>query len=252
MTEPSGFPQRLERCARLFGLTGLDRLRGGRVAVIGLGGVGSFAAEGLARSGVGRIVLVDHDVVAPTNLNRQLEATVSALGRRKADVLRERLLDVAPDASLEAVTEFFAAETAASILDRGLDWVVDAIDSRGPKVTLLHACQTRALPVITALGAGGRLDPTRIRVGPLAMTRGDPLGAQVRKRLRRLGSLDGVVAAYTDEPGRDPRPGPWLPRTEDLHRGRQRVVQPSAVMVPAAMGMAIAAHVVRAILGEGS
>ncbi len=244
-------PERLERCARLFGLSGIARLRAARVAVFGLGGVGSFASEGLARSGVGHLTLVDHDRVVQSNLNRQLEATASALGRPKAEVLRERLLDVAPDTSIDAVVEFFAAETAAGLLERGFDWVVDSIDSLGPKVTLIGECQRRGIPVISSLGAGGRLDPTRVRVAPLAATRGDALGAVVRKRLRRHGSLAGVDAAYTEEPRRPAVAGPWSPRTQDLHRGRQRVIQPSAVMVPAAMGMAIAAHVVTALIAPG-
>lgn len=251
MSGQGALPERLERCARLFGLAGVARLRAARVAVFGLGGVGSFASEGLARCGVGHLSLVDHDRVVPSNLNRQLEATASAVGRPKAEVLRERLQDVAPDASIEALVEFFAAETAAALLDRGFDWVVDAIDSLGPKVTLIRECQRRGVRVISSLGAGGRLDPTRVRVGPLAATRGDALGAMVRKRLRRQGSLAGVVAAYTDEPRRPARAGPWSQRTQDLHRGRQRVIQPSAVMVPAAMGMAIAAHVVTAITELG-
>ena len=120
MSSEGAFPERLERCARLFGLSGVARLRAARVAVFGLGGVGSFASEGLARCGVGHLSLVDHDRVLPTNLNRQLQATASAVGRPKAEVLREPLQDVAPDASIEALVEFFAAETAAALLDRGL------------------------------------------------------------------------------------------------------------------------------------
>jgi tRNA A37 threonylcarbamoyladenosine dehydratase len=241
-------PARLERCARLLGADGVERLGAARILVVGLGGVGSYASEALIRSGVGHLTLVDHDVVAVSNLNRQLQATSSTLGRPKAHALRDRLLDVAPEVNVEAVTEFFVSETAGAVFERGFDWVVDAIDSLGPKVTLLGECQRRGLRAVTALGAAGRLDPTRIRVVPLADTRGDPLGRQVRKRLRRHGTLEGIDAAFTDEAPRAPLPGPWPERTTDLCRGRQRLVQPSAVMVPAAMGMAVAAHVVRALI----
>lgn len=250
MTGAGGCPARLERCARLFGLHGLERLRAARVVIIGLGGVGSFAGEALARSGIGELILVDHDVVAESNLNRQLGATASAIGRPKTEVLGERLRDVAPDAVVEARREFCCAESLPSLLSPSPDWVIDAIDSLGPKIALLRACQERALPVVTALGAGGRLDPTRVRVASLAATHGDPLGVQVRKQLRRSGSLEGVTAVFTAEPPRASAAGPWERHTTDLHRGRQRVIQPSAVMVPAAMGLAIAAHVVAALTAE--
>jgi len=236
--------ERLERCARLLGVAGMERLARSRVAVIGLGGVGSFCAEALARSGVGWLRVVDHDVVTASNCNRQLLATSVTLGRVKVEVMADRLREVAPRIEVDARREFFAAETADSLLGGDLDAVVDAIDSLGPKVELLDQCRRRDLFVTTSLGAGGRLDPTRIRLAPLADTFADPLGVQVRKHLRRRGSLDGVDAVFSTEKPRPPAEGDFDPVTTDLHRGRQRVIQPSVVMVPAAMGMAIAAHVV--------
>jgi tRNA A37 threonylcarbamoyladenosine dehydratase len=241
--------ERLERCARLLGAAGIERLAGSRVAIVGLGGVGSFCAEALARSGVGRIRIVDHDVVTASNCNRQLLATRGTLGRVKVEVMADRLREVAPGIEVDARREFFAAETAEALLGGGLDAVVDAIDSLGPKVELLHQCQRRGLFVTAALGAGGRLDPTRIRLAPLASTHADPLGVQVRKQLRRRGSLEGIDAAFSVEKPRPPAAGDWDRVTTDLHRGRQRVIQPSVVMVPAAMGMAIAAHVVARLAG---
>jgi len=241
--------ERLERCARLLGTAGLQRLARSRVVVIGLGGVGSFCVEALARSGVGRLRIVDHDVVTPSNCNRQLLATSATLGQVKVDVMAARLREVAPGTEVDARRQFFAAETAEELLHGDIDAVVDAIDSLGPKVELLHQCQRRGLFVTAALGAGGRLDPTRVRVAPLGATHADPLGVQVRKQLRRRGSLDGVDAAFSLEKPRSTIMGDWDPMTTDLHRGRQRVIQPSVVMVPAAMGMAIAAHVVGRLSG---
>ena len=236
--------ERLERCARLVGETGIERLRRSRVAVFGLGGVGSYCAEALARSGVGWLRVVDHDVVSRSNMNRQLVATSATLGQGKAEAARARLQEVAPGIVVDARSDFFCAETAETLLDGGLDVVVDAIDSLGPKVELVAQCRERSLLVVSSLGAAARLDPTAIRVVPMAKTRGDPLGVQVRKRLRRRGGLDGVMAAYSEEPRRPSAPGVWTPTTTDLCRGRQRLIQPSAVMVPAAMGMTIAAYVV--------
>jgi tRNA A37 threonylcarbamoyladenosine dehydratase len=241
--------ERIERSARLLGAEGMDRLARARVAIIGLGGVGSFCAEGLARTGLGELRIVDHDVVTASNGNRQLLATSATLGLPKVDAMAARLAEVAPGMRVDARAEFFAAETADALLGGGLDAVVDAIDSLGPKVELLHQCQLRRLFVVSSLGAAGRLDPTRVRLAPLADTRGDPLGVQVRKQLRRRGSLDGVDAAFSEERPRAAVPGDYSPMTTDLHRGRQRVIQPSVVMVPAAMGMAIAAHVVRRLAG---
>jgi tRNA A37 threonylcarbamoyladenosine dehydratase len=239
----------LERAERLLGSPGLERLGAATVAVFGLGGVGSFCAEALARSGIGALRLVDHDRVVPQNFNRQLCAVRSTLGESKVGAMRARLLDIAPELMVDAREAFFAEETADALLGGSLSFVVDAIDSLGPKVSLIRHCRARGLPVITALGAGGRLDPTRVRVAPLAATRGDRLGMWTRKRLRRTGSLAGVMAVFSEEPVRPARDGDWALMTVDLNRGRQRKIQPSLVMVPAAMGMAAAGHVITRLSG---
>ena len=238
-----------ERAERLLGSQGLERLGAATVAVFGLGGVGSFCAEALARSGIGALRLVDHDRVTPQNFNRQLCAARSTLGESKVEAMRARLLDIAPDLVVDARPTFFSEETADELLGGALSFVVDAIDSLGPKVSLLGHCRARGLPVITALGAGGRLDPTRIRVAPLGLSRGDRLGMWTRKRLRKTGSLAGVMAVFSEEPARPARGLDWPLMTVDLERGRQRKIQPSLVMVPAAMGMAAAGHVITRLSG---
>ncbi|MCU0693890.1 MAG: tRNA threonylcarbamoyladenosine dehydratase [Polyangiaceae bacterium] len=235
----------LERTERLIGTPALNRLRTSLVVVFGLGGVGSYCAEALARSGVGALRIVDHDVIADTNRNRQVQAMSSTLGRPKALVLAERLRDIAPHARIDSVREFFASETADALLAGPPDHVVDAIDALGPKVELLAQCRDRLIPVVTALGAAARLDPTRLRVAPLGATHGDPLAARVRKMLRRRGGLHGITAVFSDEAPSATAAGGWREMTDDLARGRQRVIQPSMVMVPAAVGMTAASVVIR-------
>ncbi len=239
----------LERCARLFGNAGVDKLAAGRVVVFGLGGVGAMAAEALARSGVGYLPLVDHDVVGISNVNRQLHALGSTMGKAKAEVMAARICDAMPSVSVDARVDFFAPETEDSLLGDQPDWVIDAIDSLGPKVALLDACIRRGLRVITCLGAGGRMDPRAVQILPLADTMGCGLATAVRQRLRRRQDISGVVVVASSEPRVEDRT-PQLPRmTGPLCRGRERVIQPSAMMVPAAFGLAAASHVVRQLSG---
>lgn len=237
--------QALQRCTRLVGPDAMRRLARAHVAVFGLGGVGSFAVEALSRSGVGSLRIVDHDILGVSNRNRQLMALAANVGRPKVQEMAARVRAIMPEVRVEQRTEFFAAESAASLLAGGLDVVVDAIDSVGPKVELLAQCVERGLPVVSVMGAAGRLDPTAIRCVPLALSRNDALAARVRKMLRRRGISEGVTAVYSKEPASSPLDGQGPKLTVDLCRGRQRVVQPSFVMVPAAMGMAAAAWVVR-------
>lgn len=238
---------RHERTIRLIGTPGYNRIRASSVAVFGLGGVGSFCAEALVRCGVGQLIIVDHDVVGETNRNRQLHAMGSTLGKSKALVMAERLRDIDPLVDTVPLQCFFAADSADSLLKFPFSYVVDAIDSLGPKVELLAQCKARSIPVITVLGAGGKLDPTQIRVDDLANTHDDPMASRVRKLVRRRCSLEGIRAVYSAEPRRTNLEPGFAPMTSDLTRGRQRVVQPSAVMVPGAMGLAAAAEVIRAL-----
>jgi len=226
----------------------MHRLGRAQVAVFGMGGVGSHCAEALARSGLGALRIADHDTISESNCNRQLHAVQSTVGKRKVDAMRVRLLDVAPELEVDARHEFFSAETADALLEGKLDYVVDAIDSMSPKVELLQQCRRRRIRVVTILGAAGRLDPTRVRVAPLERTQDCPLAAVVRKQMRRRGGLDGVLAVFSVERPQTSTDGDWPRMTDDLCRGRQRVIQPTMVMVPAAMGFAAASVVVRALV----
>lgn len=198
--------RRFDRLARLCGETAMERLFRSHVLVVGLGGVGSHAAEALVRSGVGRITLVDFDLVCVTNTNRQIQAMRGAIGKPKANVLAERLRLVNPQAKIRPVPLFYDARLSDQLLGgrNKPDFVVDAIDNVTAKCQLLAACRERELPVVCSTGASGRWDPTAIAVADLAETRVDPLAAAVRKILRKKHAFPakgpwGIPAVFSTE-----------------------------------------------------
>ncbi len=203
---PVSFAERFDRVRRIAGDERFDRVRAAHVMVIGVGGVGSFAAEALARSGVGRLTLVDHDVVAPSNTNRQLQALTGNMGRSKAHALADRLRQINPDAKVHGWQRFYRPEDAEELFADRPDWVIDAIDNVTMKCHLLAYCRAEGLRIVCSTGAGGRMDPTAIAVADLAETTIDPLAFVVRKRLRqkhafpRDGAPFGIPAVYSVEP----------------------------------------------------
>ena len=203
--------RRFDRMARLVGEPALERLFRSHVMVIGLGGVGSFAAESLVRSGVGRVTLVDFDRICVTNTNRQLQAMKGVIGRTKAEVLTERLRAVNPQASIEPVIKFYNVETSEELLSLKPDMVIDAIDNLTAKCHLLATCRARSIAIVSSMGAAGRLDPSCIAVADLARTKIDPMGRVIRKILRqnydfpRSGDF-GIKAVYSTELAREPEP----------------------------------------------
>jgi tRNA A37 threonylcarbamoyladenosine dehydratase len=187
----------------------MERLARARVIVFGLGGVGSYAVEGLVRSGVGHLTLVDFDDVCVTNLNRQLHATVRTVGKSKAELMAQRCREVNPDCTVTPVAEFYRAENAEHLLQPGWDYVVDAIDNVKAKLHLLHRCVQLGLPVVSSMGAAGRLDPTALRVDDLSETIMDPFAKDIRKLLRRKYGVEtdrrtGITAVYSVEAPRTP------------------------------------------------
>lgn len=244
-----------------MGRAGLSRLQAASVAVIGVGGVGSWVVEGLARSGVGALTLVDLDDVCVTNVNRQLPALDGQIGRPKVTVLAERVRLINPDCRVEARTEFFTRESAASILSTRSDLVVDAIDRMSIKALLIASCLERQIPVLTVGGAGGRSDPTRVKVGDIGEA-GDELLRQVRKRLRRehgfvQGAHRGVTrmgvrAVWSAEPplypwadgtcSTEPEPGSSLKLDCESGFG-------TAVFVTGVFGLTAAGEAVRMLVG---
>ena len=208
MSEPfsSDYHDRFGGVARLLGHAGLERVRAAHVAVIGIGGVGSWVVEGLARSGVGAVTLIDLDDVCITNVNRQLPALDGQIGRPKVVAVAERVRLINPACRVEAVSEFFTEASAERLLAPHFDCVVDAIDGMTNKALLVDACVKRGLSCVTVGGAGGKCDATKIRSGDLGESTTDDLLRQVRKKLRRAhgwsrgeGQLYGVRCVYSME-----------------------------------------------------
>jgi len=227
------------RTRRALGAQALKRLETASVAVVGLGGVGGYAVEALARAPVGRLFLVDPDVVEPSNFNRQICAVLPALGRPKAVVLAERVRMIRPETDVFPLVTRVSERTVEDVLGaHQLDCVVDAIDSVADKVALLAWCVQRRLPVVSSMGAGRRVDPTRVRVAELLETRGCPLAREVRRRLRRYGYEGGVRAVFSEEP----------PVSSASSATRAERVIPSVSWTPGAFGLACAAEAVRLIL----
>jgi tRNA A37 threonylcarbamoyladenosine dehydratase len=194
-----------ERTVMLFGEEGAAKLRDARVAVIGVGGVGGFAAEALARAGVGHLLALDSDDVSETNRNRQILALSSTVGRPKCEVLRDRLLDINPELELVTVPEYITEENIATLLDpHRIDFLVDAIDTLSPKICLIQYCLSKGIPMVSSMGAGAKIDATAVRVADIAQTRMCPLAHMLRKRLHKLGIYFGFQAVFSvEEPRRD-------------------------------------------------
>lgn len=193
--------ERDSRSRLLLGDEAMERLRRARVLVAGVGGVGGYAAEMLARTGIGHLALIDADCVAPSNLNRQLIALVSTIGRPKVELFRERFLDINPDIEVDARREFIEPGNVPAILDEGYDYVIDAIDTVAPKVALIAECLRRGVRIISSMGAGGRTDPTSVEYADLWSTREDGLARAVRQRLKKAGLRRPLrVVASTEAP----------------------------------------------------
>ena len=190
----------LSRTELLLGDEGIKKLSKANVLVVGLGGVGVYAAEMICRAGVGSMTIVDGDDVHITNLNRQLLALNSNMGRPKAEVMAERLLDINPSLKLEVLSEFLRDERTREVLDKGFDYVVDAIDTLSPKVFLIYHAVQRHIPVVSSMGSGGKMDPEKVSIDDISKTTNCHLARMLRKRLHRLGITTGVKAVYSIEP----------------------------------------------------
>lgn len=231
------------RTALLIGEEGLARLAGGRVLAAGLGGVGSYAVEALARAGVGNLTLVDHDTVQPSNLNRQLHALTSTLGRPKVAVMAERLLQINPALQVVSLHELITPDNVPELLASGYDLVLDAIDTFSAKLALLRSCVERRIPVISSMGAAGKIDPTRIQIADISDSQGCRLARKLRKELRRSGIGGGVTVVYSDEPCSLERRG------EPEAAGERRPLG-SISYLPAAFGLFMASEAVRQLLPQ--
>ncbi len=256
--------RRFDRMGRLIGDGGMSRLFKSHVMVIGLGGVGSHAAEALVRSGVGRVTLVDFDKVCITNTNRQIQAMKGMIGKYKAPVLAERLQRINPQAQVDAEITFYNEANSEKLLAMNPDYIIDAIDNVTAKCHLLATCRAKGIPVVCSTGASGRMDPTSLHTGDLSETRIDPLAATVRKVLRqnydfpREGHF-GIPAVYSIEPVAMPQelhydegqgfrcvcPG----GANNFHSCENRnVIYGTAGFVTGTFGLTCASLVVRALL----
>jgi len=260
--------RRFDRMGRLVGDRAMERLFQSHVLVIGLGGVGSWAAEALARSGVGRLTLVDFDEICITNANRQLHALAGLVGQKKAHVMAERCQRINPQARVEGIPEFYNARTSDALLSSNPDVIIDAIDNLTAKCHLIDRCIREGRTLVTSTGSGGRLDPTQVRVMDLGETEIDPLARSVRRILRQEYGYPetrrfGVRAVCTSEPARDPLELHYdggkgfrcvCPQGQnDLHSCDQRsMIFGNAGFVTGAFGLACAAEAVRTLTLESA
>lgn len=182
-----------------IGKEGLEKLKSKTVAILGVGGVGSFAAEACARSGIGRIILVDKDNVDITNVNRQLVAYLSTVGRSKSTIMKERIADINPECEVIDMQMFYTEETYEEFFDKGIDYVIDASDTVMYKIHLMKECLKRNIPIISSMGAANKMDPTRFKIADISKTHTDPLAKVIRTKLRKEGIKKGVMVVFSDE-----------------------------------------------------
>lgn len=189
----------LGRTSLLIGDKALKKLTTKHVLVVGMGGVGSFAAEFICRSGIGQMTIIDGDVVDPTNRNRQLPALATTHGQYKADIMADRLRQINPELNLRSVKSFVEPDMVEKLLDLQPDFVIDAIDSLTPKLTFLRIAYERKIPLVSSMGAGAKLDPTQLRVTDISKTYNCPFAQQVRKQLKKQGIYRGITTVFSPE-----------------------------------------------------
>jgi len=229
--------ERYIRAEMLLGTEAIDRLRRSHVLVCGVGGVGSYICEALARGGVGKLTLLDFDTVSRSNINRQLVALESTVGRKKTEVMAARIHDIDPSTEVEVLDLFLSPENTGAVLDRGFDYIADAIDSVPSKLFLIEEAHRRGIPMISSMGTGNKLDPTRLRIADISKTSVCPLAKKVRVELRKRGISHHKVL-FSEE----------LPITPQVQAG-ERVVPGSVSFVPSAAGLIIAGEIIRDLIG---
>lgn len=246
----------LTRTEMLIGKHNLDRLAKSSVAVFGIGGVGSFVVEALARAGIGNFLIVDDDKVCITNLNRQLHATTKTIGKYKVDAMKERILEINPKANVNAVREFYLPDKNDNIITEELDYIVDAVDTVSAKIGLVVKANNLNIPIISSMGTGNKMDPKRLTVTDIYKTKTDPLARIMRKELRERG-IKKLKVVYSEEQPIKPllseSDGCLIncacPPGTSRNCSSRRSVPASISFVPACAGLIIAGEVIRDILG---
>jgi tRNA A37 threonylcarbamoyladenosine dehydratase len=245
------------RTELLIGKDALNKLKNSKVAIFGIGGVGSFVAEGLVRAGVGRFVLVDDDLICLTNINRQIHATRKTIGRPKVEVMRDRILEINPKAEVVAIQKFYMPGCAEEILQGDEDYIVDAVDTVTAKIDLVVSAKKMNIPIISAMGAGNKLDPTRFEVTDIYKTSICPLAKVMRRELRKRG-IDSLKVVYSKEVSVTPheteenscRTGCVCPKGTARKCTIRRQVPGSISFVPSVAGLIIAGEVVKDLIGQ--
>ena len=234
----------LERTELLIGSENVEILQNANVLVVGVGGVGAYAAEMIARAGVGKMTLADADTVSESNINRQLIALHSTVGREKCAVLAERLRDINPALELTCVSRFIDESSVDSLLDSAeFDYAVDAIDTLSPKIALIKGTLDRGIPLVSSMGSGGKMDPAALEIADIAKTHHCPLARVVRGRLHKLGIDRGFTAVFSAEPVRE---GSVIQCDEQNKRSNLGTIS----YTPAMFGIGCASVVIRGLIGE--
>ena len=234
----------LERTELLFGCEKLELLRQANVLVVGVGGVGAYAAEMIVRAGVGRMTIADADRVSESNINRQLVALHSTIGQKKCEVLAQRLRDINPELQLTLVNRFIKDDETNALLDSDkFDYVVDAIDTLSPKLALIKGSLDRGIPVVSSMGAGAKTDPTLMEIKDIAKTHHCPLAHMRRKRLHKIGIRRGFKAVFSPEPVRE---GAMILCEEQNKKSNVGTIS----YIPALFGIGCASVVIRGLVGE--
>ena len=227
------------RTEMLIGNEGMEKLHDAKVAVFGIGGVGSFVCEGLARSGVGNFIRVDYDKIDESNINRQLIATVKTIGKCKVDLMKERILEINPNANVEVHKEFYMADSKTDIITEDLSYAVDCVDTILAKIAIICSCDAIGVPVISSMGTGNKLDPTMFEVADIYETSVCPLAKIMKKDLRKR-NIDRLKVVYSKEQPINTNDCP-------INRDRKYKVKGSVSFVPSVAGLIIAGEVIKDI-----
>ena len=233
---------KFSRTEMLIGNEGMEKLANAKVAVFGIGGVGSFVCEGLARGGVGNFILVDFDKVDETNINRQLIATVNTIGKYKVDLMKERILEINPDANVETYKEFYMADSKTDIITKDLSYAVDCVDTIMAKIAVICKCNELNVPVMSSMGTGNKLDPTLFEVADIFDTTVCPLARIMKKDLRKR-NIEKLKVVYSTEQ-------PVNTNDHPINHDRKFKVKGSVSFVPSVAGLMIAGEVIKDIAGK--
>lgn len=229
---------RFSRTSLILGTEGMDKLSHSSVAIFGVGGVGSFTAEALARSGIGKIILIDYDIIDISNINRQIHATTSTIGRFKVDVMKERLLEINPNIEVVVYKEKYNLETKGMLLSREYDYIVDAIDMISSKLDLIVSSKALGIPIISSMGAGNKLNPTQFKVGDIYSTCIDPMSRVMRHELKKR-NVDSLKVVWSDE----------VPMKINMEiKDLRKAIPGSISFVPPVVGLIIASEVIKDLI----